>query len=149
VARLCRNPIPIIAPTVLLTGALYWWMAVRSSANHVSAPVAVTTDTKSKASEPTAPASTNGTQEIPIAGHVISHRVADESASTLDDPVELWKKVQRGNTGAEIKLAKLYLEGTRVAQSCDQARVLLLAAAKKQSAEARNLLAGAYPQRCR
>jgi len=124
-------------------------MADRSNAKNASAPVAVTADTKSKPSEPIAPASTIGAQAIPTAGHFISHRVADETVKTPSDPVELWKKVQRGNIGAEIELAKLYLEGTGVAQSCDQAHVLLLAAAKKQSGEARNLLTGVYPQRCR
>jgi TPR repeat protein len=65
-----------------------------------------------------------------------------------EDPAELWKRVQRGSTDAEIELARLYLDGTRVAQNCEQAHLLLLAAAKKHSGKAGDLLTGVYSQRC-
>jgi hypothetical protein len=56
------------------------------------------------------------------------------------DPAEevraLWSAVGQGNTAAEVTLAKLYLIGGGVAKNCDQARVLLRAAAKKGNTEA-------------
>jgi len=51
----------------------------------------------------------------------------------------LWAAVEKGNTRAEVLLADLYLQGLGVAKSCDQARVLLTAAAKK-SKDAQELL---------
>ena len=64
------------------------------------------------------------------------------------DPAELWKDVQHGNTEAEIQLALMYLDGTRVSQNCEQAHLLLLAAAKKQNVKSNNLLSHIYAQRC-
>ena len=49
---------------------------------------------------------------------------------------ELWSQVGQGNTSAEVTLAKLYLIGGGVTKNCDQARVLLRAAAKKGNPEA-------------
>ena len=48
----------------------------------------------------------------------------------------LWKAVGKNNGAAVILLADLYARGNGVPQSCDQARILLSAAAKKGSAEA-------------
>jgi type II secretory pathway predicted ATPase ExeA len=64
------------------------------------------------------------------------------------DPAELWKRVQVGNTGAEVQLAVLYLEGSVVGQSCEQAHLLLVAASKKGSKVASDLLSGKYAERC-
>jgi hypothetical protein len=56
------------------------------------------------------------------------------------DPAEearaLWVEVGKGNTSAEVTLARLYLIGSGVKKNCDQARVLLRAAAKKGNTEA-------------
>jgi hypothetical protein len=61
-------------------------------------------------------------------------------ATRNQDPAEqvraLWSAVGQGNTAAEVTLAKLYLIGGGVAKNCDQARVLLRAAAKKGNPEA-------------
>ncbi len=48
----------------------------------------------------------------------------------------LWKAVSEQNTRADILLADLYLLGDGVPKSCDQARLLLVAAAKKGAPEA-------------
>jgi hypothetical protein len=48
----------------------------------------------------------------------------------------LWSAVSQGNTSAEVTLAKLYLIGGGVPKSCDQAKVLFQAAAKKGNGEA-------------
>jgi hypothetical protein len=52
----------------------------------------------------------------------------------------LWAAVEKGNTSAEIDLAELFREGRGVAKNCDQTRILLTAAARKGSAEARKQL---------
>jgi hypothetical protein len=64
------------------------------------------------------------------------------------DPVELWKDVRGGSARAEVTLARLYLDGNTVPQSCEQTHMLLLAASKKGYKAADSLLAGAYLQRC-
>ena len=43
----------------------------------------------------------------------------------------LWKAVRKRNMAATMALSDLYLRGDGVAKSCDQARVLLDAAARK------------------
>jgi hypothetical protein len=48
----------------------------------------------------------------------------------------LWKAVRTGNPQASVELAKMYAEGDGVAQSCDQARILLTAAAAKGNEQA-------------
>jgi TPR repeat protein len=85
-------------------------------------------------------------------------RVASSSAQNVwremplritDDPAELWKKVRTGSADAEIELAKLYLDGKGVTQNCEQAHLLLLAASRKHSSAASEVLSGDYVQRCR
>lgn len=48
----------------------------------------------------------------------------------------LWSEVGAGDTKAEVELARLYLKGDGVTRNCEQARVLLQAAARKGNAEA-------------
>jgi len=52
----------------------------------------------------------------------------------------LWVAVQNGNISAEIALAELYRQGRGVTKNCDQTRILLSAAARKGSADARQRL---------
>ncbi|HTB91751.1 MAG TPA: hypothetical protein VK728_02900 [Candidatus Sulfotelmatobacter sp.] len=52
----------------------------------------------------------------------------------------LWIAVEKGNAGAEIDLAELFRTGRGVAKNCDQAGILLSAAARKGNAEARKRL---------
>ena len=52
----------------------------------------------------------------------------------------LWAAVEKGNSGAEIVLAELFRTGKGVAKNCDQTRILLSAAARKGSVEARKRL---------
>ena len=60
----------------------------------------------------------------------------------------LWVAVEKGNTGAEIDLAELFRTGRGVTKNCDQTRVLLSAAARKGSAEARKRLEAFQRQGC-
>ena len=52
----------------------------------------------------------------------------------------LWSAVTSGNSSAEVDLARLYLRGDGVPRNCEQATVLLRAAAKRGSVEARQEL---------
>lgn len=74
------------------------------------------------------------------------------SAAQIENPAErvhsLWAAVAQGNTSAEVTLAKLYLIGGGVTKSCDQARVLLQAAAKKGNGEALDKLSQINQQGC-
>lgn len=55
---------------------------------------------------------------------------------TSATPQQLWSAVQAGDSRAAIALADLYARGEGVPVNCEQARVLLLAASKKNNAEA-------------
>jgi hypothetical protein len=52
----------------------------------------------------------------------------------------LWAGVRKGYVPAEVTLADLYRRGDGVTKNCDQAQVLLVAASKKGSPEARQML---------
>jgi TPR repeat protein len=52
----------------------------------------------------------------------------------------LWVSVEKGNANAELELAQMYWHGQGVIQNCDQAHILLTAAARKGSAEAQRRL---------
>lgn len=52
----------------------------------------------------------------------------------------LWSAVALGNSSAEVDLARLYLKGDGVPRNCEQAKVLLRAAAKRGSVEAQQQL---------
>lgn len=57
--------------------------------------------------------------------------------STGESVASLWEDVKAGSISAEISLAERFIRGHGVAKNCDQARVLLRAASKKGSREAR------------
>jgi hypothetical protein len=60
----------------------------------------------------------------------------------------LWTAVEKGNVGAEIDLAELFRTGRGVSKNCDQTRILLSAAARKGSAEARKRLEAFQREGC-
>jgi TPR repeat protein len=89
----------------------------------------------------------------PVRGvqHVVAAKLGTAqttNAAKEHDPVELWKAVKRGSVSAEVALAKLYLEGEAVPQSCEQAHILLFAASMKGSKAADNFLKSSYAERC-
>jgi hypothetical protein len=86
----------------------------------------------------------NGAREL-----LIARRYLDGMGGTQDIPEAakwLWKAVGKQNTGAAVLLADLYIRGDGVPKNCDQARLLLVAAAKKGASDAaeklRNLASG-------
>ena len=84
---------------------------------------------------PTAAAGGNGQKEFEQARNILkgNHRRRD-----LPNAVSLlWLSVEKGYVSAEVTLADLYARGDGVEKSCEQARVLLEAAVRKGSPEAR------------
>jgi len=80
----------------------------------------------------------NGQEEFAIARDILrgSSRQQDFSKAVA----LLWSSVRKGHVPAEVTLADLYRRGDGVEKNCDQARVLLVAASKKGSVEARQML---------
>lgn len=67
-------------------------------------------------------------------------RSQNSTQDRSDEATRLWSAVASGNSSAEVDLAQLYLRGTGVPRNCEQAKVLLRAAAKRGSVEARQEL---------
>lgn len=65
------------------------------------------------------------------------------------EATRLWSAVASGDSSAEVDLARLYLKGEGVPRNCEQAKVLLRAAAKGGSAEARQQLKQLRARGCR
>lgn len=95
---------------------------------NLSAPVA---------EQPAKPAlsAANGSEELALALNYLEGSGGHEKSSA--EAVEwLWKSVEKRNTSATLLLADLYLRGSGVPKNCDQARVLLDAAASRGSRDA-------------
>ena len=78
-------------------------------------------------------------QAGPAAGTPAPKTEGAQAASPVDAQ-SLWSQVETGDTKAELTLADHYLQGEGVTPSCAQARVLLEAAAKRGSTEAKQKL---------
>lgn len=65
------------------------------------------------------------------------------------EAARLWSAVASGNPSAEVELARLYLQGDGVPRNCEQAKVLLRAAARRGSVEARQQLKKLRTAGCR
>jgi hypothetical protein len=81
-----------------------------------------------------APSVDDGSRELAEAQHLL------QGAGTTRNPevaaALLWKSVRKENAGAEVQLAELYAHGQGVGKNCEQARLLLTAAAKKGASDA-------------
>lgn len=124
-------------------------------AEQPAGPISEPTDVPSTSA---APAGTNGEsgqsggaenetptakeQLIPVADGQAPLRkpAAAANANSTDDVPSLWTLVEGGDTRAELTLADRYIRGAGVTQSCAQARVLLEAALKRGSEEAKRKL---------
>ncbi|HXZ40309.1 MAG TPA: SEL1-like repeat protein [Terriglobales bacterium] len=149
-APVVKNPVLVVVPLALIC-VLYFWIvrSGRMPKQGASASVVSTTSPETRTRSVTAPESAPQLA-VPATGSFPGATpAAKKTIEIADDPAQLWKRVARGDAGAEIELAKMYLDGVRVAQNCEQARLLLLAASKKGSTVASNLLSGTYSQRCR
>ena len=95
-----------------------------------------------------APATISASAKSPVIPPPFRPGTEAATFESLRDPAELWREVGQEKVPAEVSLAKLYLEGTVVPQSCEQARLLLLAASHKGSKDAADLLTDGYSRRC-
>lgn len=80
------------------------------------------------------PSARGGTASAP--GTEEMNRAAHASAPELR-AVWLWRALAKGNPEAPVELAMIYEQGSGVARSCDQARVLLRSAAAKGNEQAK------------
>jgi hypothetical protein len=98
---------------------------------------------------PTSPASEgdSGSGDLRLAqrylGGSMGVRDSSEAAKLL------WKAVRKQNTTAAVLLSDLYLRGDGVPKSCDQARLLLVAASKRGAAQAADQLQRLESSGCR
>jgi len=99
-------------------------------------------ETSSGASD-TSAAAENGSQELSQAQRLLAARNPEVAARLL------WKSVGKENGGAELALADLYTRGEGVGKNCEQARLLLVAAAKKGVGEAAQKLRNLESNGCR
>jgi len=91
-------------------------------------------------------AADNGEAEFAQAERYLRDKSPGNSAAAANS---LWAAVKKGNISAEIALANLYARGDGVTKNCDQARVLLRAAAEKGSSMASQELAQVVRGGCR
>ena len=91
-------------------------------------------------------AADNGEAEFAQAERYLRDKSPGNSAAAANS---LWAAVKKGNVSAEIALANLYARGDGVTKNCDQARVLLRAAAEKGSSMASQELAQVVRGGCR
>ncbi len=98
---------------------------------------------------PSAPPKTadNGDAEFAMAERYLREKSGPGSSAAAAN--SLWAAVKKGNISAEIALADLYARGDGVTKNCDQARVLLRAAAEKGSSIASQQLARVVRSGCR
>ncbi len=78
---------------------------------------------------------------VPGADEMAKAKNASDAAASA---AWLWKATAKGNPEAPVQLADMYIKGTGVPRSCEQAVVLLKTAAEKENALARNRLASMY-----
>jgi hypothetical protein len=103
---------------------------------------------RDKAVSQPAKAETQFRDERPAPSSEESSPTTTRKQDPADEVRALWSAVGQGNTAAEVTLAKLYLIGGGVPKNCDQARVLLRAAAKKGNGEAISKLSQITRQGC-
>ncbi len=80
-------------------------------------------------------------QTLPGVDEMTKAQNASDSAAAA---AWLWKATAKGNPDAPVQLADMYIKGSGVPRSCEQALVLLKTAAEKENALARNRLASMY-----
>lgn len=150
VKKMARRPLVIAVGFLLVASTLFFLRAHSAAPDIISpAPASAAAPPEVAPSLPPAPETVAVQPESPSQEpRVAVARPATVAPATTDDPTELWKRVRNGNTDAEVTLARFYLDGKGVTQNCEQAHLLLLAAAKKQSRTAGLLLSGVYPLRC-
>jgi len=149
ISPISSNRARVLAPIIVLTCGIYFWIGTLQTATSSATPPSIKIP---------APNSIPPVAQVPLSDQaqavtnatILSppSKSSPRRTEITQDPVELWKNVQRGSTEAEIELAMMYMDGTQVRQNCEQAHLLLLAAARKQNGRSSNLLSQIYAQRC-
>ena len=105
---------------------------LRPRAPHPAASTAKESTTQDSARKPTQlPASAGGgAQELAIAQGYLNG-TNGQQRNSAEAALWLWKAVQKRNAEATLLLSDLYLQGNGVPKNCDQAHVLLDAAASR------------------
>ena len=101
-----------------------------SRANSELNPVSRTNEPAPSASPPPQPFRGNGSDELGIAETYLNG-TRGKAQDSAEAAKWLWRSVAKQNASAALVLSDLYLRGNGVAKSCDQARLLLDAAARK------------------
>jgi ribosomal protein L40E len=91
--------------------------------------------------------SSAGTQELKLAQRFLEGKTG--TRDTSEAAKLLWKAVGKQNTSAAILLSDLYMRGDGVSKNCDQARLLLVAAAKHGGSQAAEQLRRIEASGCR
>jgi hypothetical protein len=92
------------------------------------------TPTEAEGATVTEASTANGSVELATAEAYLSGK--NGSRNSAEAAKLLWRAVAKGNTTAILLLSDLYKAGDGVPKSCDQARLLLRAAVRKNVAEA-------------
>lgn len=158
--------IPAFHYTKMRSGATSVQKASGQTALGASDGATVSQETKEAAAESFASGTTPKTQSSKPSNHLADERVEPEAAGqrtkssasfpanppapltdaslktsgptkkTLATLAQLWASYEAGDAKAAVALAEIYLRGEGVPMNCEQARVILLAASKQNSAEA-------------
>jgi hypothetical protein len=143
-------PIVVVSIVLMVVSSVLYEVHKRNLAKE-SGPAAELTATSGQPKVKTADQRHIARNPVRRVQHVIPAKLGTAQTPDTakeDDPVELWKAVKRGNVSAEVALANLYLQGTSVPQSCEQAHMLLQTASTKGSKAADTLLKSSYAERC-
>jgi TPR repeat protein len=111
--------------------------------NATSKPVAVPEAEAASESSTGSEAASAQTRQATNSSNAVASRSAwqqGQQEGASQDVPSLWSSVENGDMRAEVILASRYVRGQDVPQSCAQARVLLEAAAKRGSTEAKQKL---------
>lgn len=144
-----RRPL-FVAVFLLIAGGTLLYLRSRNARDVIAPAPAIAATTPLAAAQPAVVAPEESAAPPPAAVEkpvMLAAPTATRAAAT-NDPAELWNRVRKGNSDAEVALAELYLNGKGVAQNCEQAHLLLLAAVKKRNRAADQVLTNLYPQRC-
>jgi TPR repeat protein len=96
---------------------------------------------------PAAPMPSSGESDLRLAQRYLSGSMGARDSS--EAARLLWKAVRQQNTTAAVLLSDLYVRGDGVPKSCDQARLLLLAATKRGAPQAAEQLRSLESHGCR
>ena len=121
--------------------------AVRTAVPPGIQPAAQKSPLLATGSRPIAPTLDAGASDLRLAQRYLAGSMGARDSS--EAAKLLWKAVSKQNATAAVLLSELYLRGDGVPRSCDQARLLLIAAAKRGAPQAAQPLRNLESQGCR